>query len=155
MKTCEGRIGRVFVIKLEDGDILPECIERFAEEKGISVGQVILLGGIKSGRLVVGPKRSEKRPPQTTVLSIKDTHELAAVGVLAPNEEGKPVLHIHGTLGRSGKTIGGCLRLGVTTWLIGEVILCEIIGADVKRTLDKENKVVLLNPGANRSGSIH
>lgn len=155
MKTCEGRIGRVFVIKLEDGDILPECIERFAEEKGISVGQVILLGGVKSGRVVVGPKRSEERPPQPMLYSIKDTYELAAVGVLAPDEEGKIVLHIHGALGRSGKTIGGCLRLGVTTWLTGEVILCEIIGADAKRTLDEKNKVMLLNPGANCSGSIH
>ncbi len=143
------------MIKLEDGDIVPECIENFAKEKGISVGQVILLGGIKSGKLVVGPKRPEERPPQPQTLSIKDTHELVAVGVLAPNEEDKPVLHIHGALGHSGKVVGGCLRLGVTTWLIGEAVLCEIIGADVKHTLDKENKVVLLNPGVSWSGGTH
>ena len=39
MKACEGRIGRVFVIRLEDGDVVPHCIERFAEENGVSVGQ--------------------------------------------------------------------------------------------------------------------
>jgi len=41
MKACEGRIGRVFVMRLEDGDMVPQCIERFAEEKGVSVGQAI------------------------------------------------------------------------------------------------------------------
>jgi predicted DNA-binding protein with PD1-like motif len=49
MKACEGRIGRVFVIRLEDGDVVPECIERFAEEKRVSVGQAILVGGIGGG----------------------------------------------------------------------------------------------------------
>ncbi len=33
MKACEGRIGRVFIIELEDGDVVPECIEQFAEQK--------------------------------------------------------------------------------------------------------------------------
>ena len=46
MKVSEGRIGRVFVIRLEDGDVVPECIERFAQEKEITVGQIVLVGGI-------------------------------------------------------------------------------------------------------------
>jgi len=64
MKACEGRIGRVFVIRLEDGDVVPECIERFAKENGVSVGQAILVGGIGGGDVVVGPRRSEERPPE-------------------------------------------------------------------------------------------
>ena len=51
------------------------------------------------------------------LLPIDGAHEVAAVGVIAPGEDGKPVLHIHGALGRSGKTTAGCLRPGVTTWL--------------------------------------
>jgi len=57
MKACEGQMGRVFVIRLEDGDVVPSCIERFAEENGVSVGHVILVGGIGDGEVVVGPKR--------------------------------------------------------------------------------------------------
>jgi len=64
MKACEGKIGRVFVMRLEDGDVVPECIERFAEEKGVSVGQAILVGGIGGGDVVVGPRRSEGMPPE-------------------------------------------------------------------------------------------
>ena len=35
MKASEGKIGRVFVVRLEDGDVVPDCIERFAAEKSI------------------------------------------------------------------------------------------------------------------------
>jgi len=145
MKGTEGRIGRVFVIRLEHGDVVPTCIERFAEEKGISVGHAILVGGLGGGEIVVGPRRSEERPPEPMFLPVDGAHEVAAVGVLAPGENGKPVLHIHGALGRSGSTITGCLRPGVTTWVVGEVILYEILGASVARIKDEESGFALLN----------
>jgi predicted DNA-binding protein with PD1-like motif len=149
MKACEGRIGRVFVIRLEDGDVVPECIERFAEENGVSVGQAILVGGIGSGDVVVGPRRSEGMPPEPMLLPIDGAHELVGVGVLAPGEDGKPSLHIHAALGRAGRTMTGCLRQGVTTWLVGEVILYEILGADMLRVKDKQSGFELLEPGSN------
>ena len=145
MKACEGQMGRVFVVRLEDGDIVPGCIERFAEEKGISVGHAILVGGIGDGEIVVGPWRSEERPPQPITLPVDGAHEVVGVGVLAPSEEGKPILHMHAALGRSGRTMTGCLRPGVKTWLVGEVILYEIIGVDVARVRDEESGFVLLD----------
>jgi len=144
MKASEGRVGRVFVIRLEDGDVVPECIERFAEEKGISVGHVILVGGIGGGEVVVGPRNSEERPPQPMLLPVDGAHEVVGVGVIAPDEDGKPVLYIHAALGRSGQTMSGCLRPGVTTWLVGEVIIYEIVGADVARVRDEESGFELL-----------
>ena len=148
MKACEGKMGRVFVIRLEDGDVVPHGIERFAEENGISVGHVILIGGIGGGEVVVGPRRSAERPPEPMLLPIDGAHELAGVGVLAPGENGKPTLHIHAALGRAGKTITGCLRPGVTTWLVGEAILYEILDAKVVRLTDKASGFALLEPGA-------
>ncbi len=147
MKACEGQMGRVFVIRLEDGDVVPGCIERFAEENGVSVGHVILVGGIGGGEVVVGPRRSEERPPQPMLLPIDGVHEVVGVGVLAPSEDGKPVLHIHAALGRSGQTMSGCLRPGVTTWLVGEAILYEILGVDVARVRDKQSGFMLLETG--------
>jgi hypothetical protein len=41
----------------------------------------------------------------------------------------------------------GCLRHGVTTWLVGEVILYEILGAKVVRIQDRESGYELLEPG--------
>jgi predicted DNA-binding protein with PD1-like motif len=117
MKACEGQVGRVFVMRLEDDDVIPECIERFAKDNGVSVGQVILVGGIGDGKVVVGPQSSDEMPPQPMLLPVDGAHEVLAVGVLAPDENGKPILHIHGALGRSGQTMTGCLRPGVATWL--------------------------------------
>jgi predicted DNA-binding protein with PD1-like motif len=151
MKASEGKLGRVFVIRLEDGDKLPDCIEKFAEKKGVSVGHVILVGGIGEGQIVVGPRYSDEMPPEPMLLPIDGAHEVAGVGVLAPDENGKPVLHIHAALGRSGQTMTGCLRPGVKTWLVAEAILYEILGAKATRVKDKKSGFTLLEPGTGKS----
>lgn len=151
MKASKGKLGRVFVIRLEDGDKLPDCIEQFAEKKGISVGHVILIGGIGEGQIVVGPRYSDVMPPEPMLLPLDGAHEVSGVGVLAPDENGKPVLHIHAALGRSGQTVTGCLRPGVKTWLVAEAILYEILGAKVKRVKDKRSGFILLQPGKGKS----
>ncbi len=144
MKASEGRIGRVFVMRLEDGDVVPGCIERFAEEKGVSTGHVVLVGGIGGGEVVVGPRKSEEMPPDPVLLPVDGAHEVVGSGIIAPGEDGRPVLHIHAALGRSGQTMTGCLRPGVTTWLVGEAILYEITGTGVARLPDKMSGFDLL-----------
>ena len=105
MKASEGKIGRVFVIRLEDGDVIPACIESFAAEKKISTGQVILVGGIGGGQVVVGPRRSDEMPPESMLLPVDGVHEIVGAGTIAPDKKGKPSLHIHASLGRSGQRL--------------------------------------------------
>jgi predicted DNA-binding protein with PD1-like motif len=112
MKASEGKLGRVFVLRLEDGDAVPASIERFAETKKISVGQVILIGGVYNGQVVVGPRRTNELPPDPMLLPLDGAHEVVGIGIIAPDNEGKPNLHIHAALGRSGQTTTGCLRPG-------------------------------------------
>lgn len=144
MKATEGKMGRTFVIRLEDGDIVPDCIEKFAVRKKISVAYAIMVGGIGGGQVVSGPRRTDEMQPDPLYLPVDGAHEVAAVGLLAPDAKGKPVLHIHGSLGRAGHTLTGCLRPGVKTWLIGEVVLVEILGADIARLMDKASGFELL-----------
>ena len=144
MKASEGKLGRVFVVQLEDGDAIPTCVESFAEEKKISVGQVILIGGIGDGQVVVGPRRSDEMPPEPMLVPIDGVHEVVGVGIIAPDKKGKPKLHIHASLGRSGKTTTGCLRPGVTTWLVGEVIILEIKGTNAVRLPSDKARFELL-----------
>lgn len=144
MKASEGKIGRVFVLRLEDGDIVPDCIEKFALEKGIKTGHVILIGGIGGGQVVVGPRDSKAMPPEPVLLPVDGAHEVEGVGIIAPDKDGKPVLHIHASLGRGGRTLTGCLRPGVKTWLVGEAIIYEITGANVKRLPDKASSFNLM-----------
>jgi len=144
MKASEGKIGRVFILRLEDGDVVPDCIEKFAEEKGIKVGQVVLVGGIGAGQVVVGPRKTEEMPPEPVLLPVDGAHEVEGVGIIAPDKDGKPVLHIHASLGRGGRTLTGCLRPGVKTWLVGEAVIYEILGAAVKRLPDKASGFSLM-----------
>ncbi|MFC1861197.1 PPC domain-containing DNA-binding protein [Chloroflexota bacterium] len=152
MKASEGQIGRVFVIRLEDGDVVPDCIERFATENGVSVGHAMLIGGIGDGEVVVGPRRSDEMPPEPVLLPVDGAHEVAGIGVLAPDKDGKPVLHIHAALGRCGQTLTGCLRPGVTTWLVGEVILYEILTENVTRVMHEASGFALLEAGTTPGG---
>ncbi len=136
MIEAEGRIGRVFTLRLEDGDRVPECIEAFAKEKGIFRAFCALVGGIGRGRIVVGPQRADASPVVPMVHELLGVHEVAAVGTLFPTQDGEPRLHMHAALGREGSTRTGCVRQGVEVWKLGEVVLLEILGADLVRRVD-------------------
>ncbi len=144
MRISEGHLGRVFVIRLEDGDVIPDCIERLAREKKIAVGQVLMIGGIGAGQVVAGPRHSQEMPPDPMLIPVDGAHEVVGIGLITPNEQGQPVMHAHAALGRAGRTTTGCLRPGVTTWVVGEVIICEILGIDAIRARDPQTGFELL-----------
>jgi len=144
MQAAEGKVGRVFVTRLEDGDELPSCLERFAEEKQIRNGFVLLVGDIGCGEIVVGPRKTNEMPPDPMLVPVDGAHETLGVGIIAPDDKGKAILHIHASLGRGGRTVTGCLRPGVTTWLVAEAIIYEITGADARRYMDPKSGFTLL-----------
>ena len=146
MKFTEGTIGRVFIVRLDDDDRLPTCIEKFALEKGLIHAQVIMVGGADKGQVVSGPRYSDVMPPDPMLIPVDGAHEVVGVGLLAPGREGSPELHMHAALGRSGQTLTGCLRSGVETWLVGEVIIFEICGAKATRISDPISGFALLEP---------
>lgn len=147
MKYSQGNLGRIFVIRLEDGDRLPDILEKFAAEHGVLRATCIMVGGIDSGgKIVVGPEDGTMRPPVPIPFELEGVHEVAAVGTIFPNETGKPILHMHAALGREGITRTGCIRLGVEAWLVTEVILLEIIDNDARRLTDPESGFELLEP---------
>jgi uncharacterized protein len=150
VKVSEGQIGRVFVVRLETGDVIPGCVERLAEQKKISVAQVLMIGGVGEGQVVVGPRNSDEMPPEPMLVPVDGAHEVIGIGLLTPNEQGKPLLHMHASLGRAGKSTTGCLRPGVTTWVVGEVIIIEILGINAIRNLDKKTGFELLNISPNK-----
>jgi predicted DNA-binding protein with PD1-like motif len=145
MKYSQARQGRIFIIRLEDGDVIHEEIEKFAEEKGIKAGGLIIVGGADKGsKLVVGPEkgRGKKIEPMEHVLD--DAHEVAGTGTIFPDEKGKPVLHMHTACGRKKSTITGCVRRGVKTWHILEVILFELTDTGARRVMDFKTGFKLL-----------
>jgi predicted DNA-binding protein with PD1-like motif len=146
MKAIEGKLGRVFMLRLDQDDPLPKCIEDFAAEKRINLGHVVFIGGIYQGNLVTGPRKTAEPRPDPIILPVSEASETVATGFIAPLESGKPALHMHGALGRSGQTMTGCFQKGVSVWLVGEAVIYEIMGTGsaAKRMLDKTANLNLL-----------
>lgn len=147
MQYSEGSIGRVFTLRLEDDERIPDCIEQFAKEKKIKAAFCTMIGGIDDGSIVVGPEDGNAPTLNPMLHAISGAHEASAVGTLFQNEEGRPVLHMHAALGRDGKTRMGCIRPGLNVWLVGEVIIMEILNTNMLRKFDEKSGFELLSKG--------
>jgi predicted DNA-binding protein with PD1-like motif len=147
MQYSEGSIGRVFTLRLEDGERVPDCIEQFAREHGIMTAQCTLLGGIDGGNIVAGPKDGDAPVIDPILHPVSGAHEVLGMGTLFPNETGVPILHMHAALGRNGDTHTGCIRPGLDVWLVGEVIIMEILGTDMLRKKEAKSGLALLCKG--------
>lgn len=147
MKYSEARMGRVFVIRLEDGDVVHECIERFAREKGVRTAAMVIIGGADQGsRLVVGPENGRESPVTPMVRELNDVHEVAGTGTLFPDEGGNPLLHMHMACGRDSDARVGCIREGVRVWQVMEVVMWEIAETSAVRAMDPAVGLKLLRP---------
>jgi len=147
MKFSEAKLGRVFIIRLEDGDIIHESIESFALDHGITAAALILLGGADRGsKLVVGPEDGDGRPVIPLEHILENVHEIAGVGTVFPDEEGNPILHMHAAAGRKDRAVTGCARAGVKIWQVAEAVLIELTGSGAVRKLEAETGFKLLDP---------
>jgi len=146
MKASRGATGRVFVIRLHDGDTLPDCIEKFAHSEGISAGMCILIGGIEGGSIVAGPEDAESRPVNRILVGLEGVHEVFGVGTLFPDAGGMPRLHMHASFGRRETSLCGCIRPGIDVWKIAEVILLEIEVPGARRVADRSTGFEVLEP---------
>jgi len=149
MKYSQATPGRVFVIRLEQGDVVHEEIEKLARAEGITAGYVILIGGADHGsRLAVGPENGEDIRPGLPVMfrELDQVHETVGTGTLFPDETGTPILHVHLACGRDAATITGCIRSGVVVWRYMEAILHELVATRARRETDPETGFKMLVP---------
>jgi len=147
MKYSQARQGRIFIIRLEDGDIIHEEIENFARDHSIKAASLIIIGGAdKDSKLVVGPEDGTAQNIIPMEHIFENVNEVAGAGTLIPNEDGEPILHMHIACGRKTSTVTGCVRRGVRVWQIMEVILFELEDSTAVRVLDQEKGFYLLEP---------
>jgi len=146
MRYSQGSIGRVFVLRLEDGDVLNQSLEAFAREHGVSRALAFYVGGAGPGsNVVVGPDAARTDAIVPLIYALTGPHETMALGTIFPNEDGEPVAHLHAACGREGAATVGCTRAGLQTWLPGEVVLLERLGATAGRALDPGTGFELLD----------
>ncbi len=134
----EAKLGRVFVLRLHQGERLHEVIEEFASQKQIAGALCFFLGGAEDkSKVVVGPKDGNVLSPEPMVTLLKGVHEACGVGTIFADEQGNPKLHMHASFGRNDHAVTGCVRMGVDVWQIGEVVILELTGSSAHREKDK------------------
>ena len=146
MEYDTGRTGRVVVARGFDGESVYDGIESLAAKEKIRCAAVVVVGGLRSGKVVVGPK-DPARPDEPEFRQFADAREIAGVGTIFCDETGSPKLHLHGAIGRGGETITGCPRGGATVYCVLEVIIFEIEGVEAARRIDPKLGLKLLTIG--------
>lgn len=134
MIFSQARQGRIFVLRLEDGDVVHDTIEGFAREQGIRAAALIIIGAADAGsRLVVGPRKGRAAAIEPMTQILEETHEVAGTGTVFPDENGTPLLHLHMACGRRAQTVTGCIREGVKVWHLMEVVVFELLDCTARR----------------------
>ena len=146
MKYSEAKIGRVFVVSVEDGERLPDAIETFAREQKITHGLVLMLGALQNGELVAGPDDPQASPITILTTLVGQPTDAAVLGTIFPDEAGHPLVHLHGVMARGERVSMGCLRLGVHVWQVAEVVVLELAGSPAMRRFDPEVGFTRLSP---------
>jgi predicted DNA-binding protein with PD1-like motif len=147
MKYSLATPGRTFVIRLEDGDVIHEQIERFAKMENIEAAAVVAVGGVDKGSvLIVGPEKGRANPVKPMELVLDNVYEVSGTGTIFPDENGEPVLHMHLAAGRKSSAVAGCVRKGVKVWHVLEVIVFEMTNTSAKRVRDCATGFELLEP---------
>jgi predicted DNA-binding protein with PD1-like motif len=142
MRYQVGETGRIVIAKFEDGDNILQGLSEIIKKENIRAGVFYLVGGMKSGRFVVGPEK-EELPPVPIWRELNESHEVVGVGTIFW-QGNEPKLHFHGAYAKRDSVKVGCLREKAETFLVLEAIIIEIKGVNAVRELDSVSGMVLL-----------
>ena len=141
MQYTEGQLGRVFVVRIDDGEDMLISLRQFIHNKGIHAGSILFLGALMNGRMVTGPEEPVI-PPVPHFVMFEGGWEVFGVGTIYPGEGG-PHIHYHASVGRAGHALTGCLREKAMTYLIVEAVIMEFTGLSARREFDEKTQLHL------------
>ena len=141
MQYSEGQVGRVFTVRIDDGEDFIREIKRFVAAMNIQNGTIQFLGAVRSATLVTGPKEPVI-PPSPRAEEIFGGWELPGFATIYPGEDG-PSIHLHAAAGKGIRSLAGCLREKAEVYLVVEAIVTEFVGISAKRILDPKTGVNL------------
>jgi predicted DNA-binding protein with PD1-like motif len=142
MKYQIGKTGRVVVAKFGDREEILRNIRDVAKKESIRNAIFYLLGGIRKGKIVVGPEKDEI-PPAPVWRELQESHEVLGIGTIFWDEK-EPKVHFHGAFGKRDIVKVGCLREISETFLILEAVIIEIKGINAQRKFDPSSGLSLL-----------
>jgi predicted DNA-binding protein with PD1-like motif len=142
MKYQVGKTGRVIIARFEDREDILGNINDVAKKESIRSAIFFLLGGIRQGRVVVGPEKDEL-PPTPVWRDLKESHEVLGIGTIFWDDAG-PKIHFHGAFGKKDMVKVGCLREISETFLVLEAVIIEMEGINAQRKFDPASGLTLL-----------
>ncbi|PKL65747.1 MAG: DNA-binding protein [Methanomicrobiales archaeon HGW-Methanomicrobiales-3] len=151
MQYTEGQLGRVFVVRIDNGEDMLSTLRTFVAEKEIEAGSIQFLGALMSGRMVTGPEEPVI-PPVPHFVMFEGGWEVFGIGTIYAGEGG-PHIHYHASVGRSGHALTGCLRENATTYLIVEAVIHEYVGLSARREFDARMQLHLPVLGGKDAGA--
>lgn len=141
MRSAELRDGRVFVLRLEEGEVLHESVEAFCRDNCILNATVTAVGGVDAGSVYVsGPEYPIGDRIEPILCTLDAPCELTGTGTVFPDEDGNPIMHMHGSMGREGISHTGCFRVKMVVWLVMEVVIREMVGTGLVRKVS-DNRI--------------
>lgn len=142
MKCTQGKIGRVFVVRFENGEDILSGLCGLVKENKIKSGIIHLIGALEKAEIVVGPEKVEI-PPAPVWKKFDDGREILGFGTIFWKGD-EPKIHIHSCTGREDKVNIGCVRKNAKVYLVVEAIIIEI-EAPVKRKYDEKTGLDLID----------
>ncbi len=142
MKYTQGTIGRIFLLKFDDGDVLVDSLDRFARKEKIRAASVMFLGALKKGDLVTGPKKPVI-PPEPNWVGFDKAWEVMGIGTIFTNRKG-PQIHVHTAMGKKLRTLTGCVRKKTEVFLVIEAVVFELKGVKATKDIDPKTGLNLL-----------
>ncbi len=142
LKYSKGELGRVFVARVEHGDDLLGELRQLVQAENVEAGVFYVIGALKEATVVTGPEKCVL-PPVPMFRNFNDCREIIGLGTMFRDDE-EPVFHLHGALGRGDTALMGCIRGESEVYLVAEVILMELKGADAVKETDPASGVKIL-----------
>ncbi len=137
-----GSVGRVFVVRFEEGDDILAGLRDLVLKESVRAAAFNLVGAVKRGSMVTGPEHDEM-PPVPVWCHLDESHEVVGFGTVFWQGT-EPKIHCHGAFGKRDSARVGCLRECAETFLVIEAVVMELSGITATREPDSRSGMALL-----------
>ena len=142
MQYTGAKLGRIFLLKFKDGDVLLDELDAFARKERLKAATLVFIGALKRGDLVTGPKKPVI-PPEPNWVGFDNAWEVMGIGTIFTNKKG-PQIHIHTSMGKKRGTLTGCIRKKTEVFLVIEAVVFELKGVKATKDIDPKTGLNLL-----------
>jgi len=129
------RVGRIFLLRLDPGDYVLESINELVKREEIKDAIVFSAIGTLD-QCILHMVTSTGYPPKEFFRRWRN-EPLELVSIMGIIADGKP--HLHAIVSDSNYAYAGHLEEGCRTLYLAEIVVMEILGANLTRVRDEKN----------------